>query len=105
MTTTNIKQTVSDVDAKLEAILNPPVANPVPPVQAAASLDPSGNAQPAPKMMAATPAGAVVAEDITIVVSAGIVVLTGVKALLFWKPKWQTAIQNVIDFLNTFEGN
>jgi hypothetical protein len=41
--------------------------------------------------------------DVSAIISVGIIVLTAVKALLFWKPKWQTAIANVITWMQTFE--
>jgi hypothetical protein len=52
----------------------------------------------------ATPEGhAVTGIEITAAIAVGIVVLQAVKALLWWKPSWQTAIANVITFLQTFE--
>ena len=41
--------------------------------------------------------------DIAAAISIGIIVLQAVKVLLWWKPSWQTAIANVILYLQTFE--
>lgn len=41
--------------------------------------------------------------ELEAVVTIGITVLTAIKALLWWKPKWQNAIGNVILYLQTFE--
>jgi hypothetical protein len=52
----------------------------------------------------ATPeAHAITTIEITAAISVGLIVLNAVKALLWWKPSWQTAIGNVIAFLQTFE--
>ena len=61
------------------------------------------------KISAQMPAGttgeahSITAVEIETVVSVGIVVLTAIKALLWWKPSWQTAVGNVISYLQTFE--
>jgi molybdenum cofactor biosynthesis enzyme len=46
---------------------------------------------------------AITGMEIEAVITIGITVLTAVKALLWWKPKWQTAVGNVILYLQTFE--
>jgi hypothetical protein len=59
------------------------------------------------KIASATPAStedkAVTGIEITAAITIGITVLSAVKMLFWWKPTWQTAIGNVITFLQTFE--
>jgi hypothetical protein len=48
-------------------------------------------------------AHSITAVEIETVITIGITVLTAVKALLWWKPSWQSAVGNVISYLETFE--
>jgi hypothetical protein len=76
MTLPEMKQLIADTDAKI------------------ATQNPS-----------ATPgeAKAITGIEVTAAITIGITVLSAVKMLFWWKPSWQTAIGNVITFLQTFE--
>jgi hypothetical protein len=68
-----------------------------------ASTDAAIEAATPPLTMEQKAAHTLSAVEIEVVISVGITVLTAVKALLFWKPSWQTAVGNVISYLQLFE--
>jgi hypothetical protein len=41
--------------------------------------------------------------ELSAIISIALIVLPAVKALLFWKPKWQSAIGDLIAYLQTFQ--